>query len=94
MGRIAEACADYVYITNDNPRGEAPESIAQGIEAGMAGEGKYVVILDREAAITQAYRDSSPGDCVLIAGKGAETTMEIGGQKVAYSDYATLEKLK
>jgi len=94
MGRIAETMADYVYITNDNPRGEEPERIAQGIEAGMASGGKYTVILDREAAITAAYRDSKAGDCVLIAGKGAETSMEIGGKKVAYSDYATLEKLK
>ena len=94
MGHIAEEMADYVYITNDNPRGEAPESIAQGIEAGIAGEGNYAVILDREAAIERAYHDSAVGDCVLIAGKGAETSMEIGGKKVAYSDYATLEKLK
>lgn len=94
MGEIAAAMADYVYITNDNPRSERPESIAEGIEAGMAGDENYTVILDREAAIREAYRASRAGDCVLIAGKGAETSMEIGGKKVAYSDYAVLEKLK
>jgi UDP-N-acetylmuramoyl-L-alanyl-D-glutamate--2,6-diaminopimelate ligase len=94
MGAVATRLADYVYITNDNPRSETPSSIAKGIEAGVSVDAAYTVILDREQAICEAYRASEAGDCVLIAGKGAETSMEIGGKKIPYSDYAVLEKLK
>ncbi len=94
MGRIASQLADYVYITNDNPRSESPASIIAGIEAGIEIDQNYSVILDRESAIREAYRTSGAGDCVLIAGKGAETTIEIGGAKVPYSDFDVLERLK
>lgn len=94
MGRVAVAGADLVYVTNDNPRGEDPMAIAKGIEAGMSVEDEYCVVLDRAAAIRDAYGNSRPGDCILIAGKGAECTMEIAGRKVPYSDFDVLEHLK
>lgn len=94
MGSIAAEGADRVYITNDNPRGENPAMIAAGIEAGMSMDVDYCILLDRAEAIKDAYRRSQAGDCVLIAGKGAENTMEIDGTKVPYSDFAVLESLK
>ena len=93
MGRIAEQLADVVVLTNDNPRSESPEGIVRDIEAGMLTEEGRLVVMDRAEAIRAAYRLSKAGDCVLIAGKGAETTMEMGGRKVPYSDYAVLEDL-
>ncbi|HSH41663.1 MAG TPA: UDP-N-acetylmuramoyl-L-alanyl-D-glutamate--2,6-diaminopimelate ligase [Arenicellales bacterium] len=83
MGRIAEALADRVVITNDNPRSEPPAEIAAEIAGGMNGRPR--VILDRRQAIAAALESAGPGDWVLIAGKGHET-YQIIGEKVSDFD--------
>lgn len=86
MGRIAAELADHTILTSDNPRSESPEKISTDIQAGM-GNGKSVeVILDRAAAILSGVRHAEANDVVLIAGKGHETTQEINGRKVDFSD--------
>jgi UDP-N-acetylmuramoyl-L-alanyl-D-glutamate--2,6-diaminopimelate ligase len=44
------------------------------------------VIRDRRAAIETAIRDGAKGDLILVAGKGHETTQEIGNVRHAFSD--------
>jgi UDP-N-acetylmuramoyl-L-alanyl-D-glutamate--2,6-diaminopimelate ligase len=85
MGRVAAEGADRVWITNDNPRGEDPSAIAREIEAGM-GTAARLVELDRRRAIAQALEAARPGDVVLIAGKGHETTQTIGDQILPFDD--------
>ncbi len=88
MGEVAEAYADVAIVTSDNPRGEAPEAIAREICAGFASPPR--VCLDRRAAIRAALREARPGDCVLVAGKGHETTQEIGGRTLPFDDRRVL----
>jgi len=90
MGRIAAALADRVYVTNDNPRGEDPQAIAQAIVQGIreTGNRRYRVELDRGAAIRLALEDAQPGDVVLIAGKGHEPYQETAGVRRPFSDLA------
>lgn len=87
MGYAVGRWADYAIVTNDNPRTERPELIADAIEPGLreAG-GKYSVELDRTLAIRQAIMDAKPGDVVLIAGKGHEPYQIIGTTKRPYDD--------
>jgi UDP-N-acetylmuramoyl-L-alanyl-D-glutamate--2,6-diaminopimelate ligase len=86
MGQIAAALADHTILTSDNPRSENPEKISADIQSGM-GNGKSVeVILDRAAAILSGVRHAEVNDVVLIAGKGHETSQEINGKKVDFSD--------
>jgi UDP-N-acetylmuramoyl-L-alanyl-D-glutamate--2,6-diaminopimelate ligase len=86
MGQIAAELADHTILTSDNPRSESPEKISADIQAGM-GNGKSVeVILDRAAAILSGVRHAQANDVVLIAGKGHETSQEINGKKVDFSD--------
>jgi UDP-N-acetylmuramoyl-L-alanyl-D-glutamate--2,6-diaminopimelate ligase len=85
MGRVAAEGADRVWITNDNPRGEDPSAIAREIEAGM-GTAARLVELDRRRAIAQVLEAARPGDVVLIAGKGHETTQTIGDQILPFDD--------
>jgi UDP-N-acetylmuramoyl-L-alanyl-D-glutamate--2,6-diaminopimelate ligase len=86
MGRIAADLADHTILTSDNPRSENPEKISTDIQAGM-GNGKSVeVILDRAAAILSGVRHAKSNDVVLIAGKGHETSQEINGKKIDFSD--------
>lgn len=88
MGRTAGQLADAVTITSDNPRHEDPRSIADEIVAGVAADdlAKVDVELDRAAAIARALRASSPGDTVVVAGKGHESTQEFADRTVEFDD--------
>ncbi len=81
MGRVAESLADRVIVTTDNPRSEDPAAIAAAV-----ADGSLEVILDRRAAIDVAIEDAAPGDVVVIAGKGADSEMEIAGGNVPFDD--------
>ena len=84
MGEIAARLADQVWVTSDNPRGESPEAIIAAVLEG-AGPGARVEP-DRERAIAAAIEAASPGDVVLLAGKGHETWQEQGGRRVPFDD--------
>jgi UDP-N-acetylmuramoyl-L-alanyl-D-glutamate--2,6-diaminopimelate ligase len=85
MGRAASG-ADLVVVTSDNPRSEKPEQIVQDILAGFDGQSKPHTEVDRTRAIQWAIRQARPGDCVIIAGKGHETTQIIGRQAIPFDD--------
>jgi UDP-N-acetylmuramoyl-L-alanyl-D-glutamate--2,6-diaminopimelate ligase len=92
MGAAAETFSDWTIVTSDNPRSESPESIAVEITAGMV-QGRHEVMLDRRAAIQRAIEMAGPRDIVLIAGKGHETTQEIGGKTEPFDDVAIARSL-
>jgi len=81
MGRVAAERADRAIVTTDNPRSEDPQAIAEEVAAG-----RLEIVVDRRAAIERALADAGAGDVVVIAGKGADTEMEIGGQFVPFDD--------
>ena len=86
MGAAAEQLADYVVITDDNPRHEDPLGIITDILAGLANpDGVYIQRL-RAEAIAFAITYARPGDIVLVAGKGHESHQQIGAQKFPFSD--------
>ena len=84
MGRVADQYADKVIITNDNPRFEAPEEIAQQIVKAVSGD--VEVELDRRRAIATSIIQADKQDIVLIAGKGHENYQIIGSNAIAFSD--------
>lgn len=84
MGACAEQLADQIIITDDNPRSESPADITSAIMSGCTLPIK--VIHDRALAIQTAIKQTSPNDCIVIAGKGHEQYQEIGTQKIPFSD--------
>ena len=84
MGRIAEQPADTVIVTDDNPRHEEPAAIRAAILSGM--QQPSLQIADRRKAIEAAIALAKPGDIILIAGKGHESTQQIGDLKIPFSD--------
>jgi UDP-N-acetylmuramoyl-L-alanyl-D-glutamate--2,6-diaminopimelate ligase len=94
MGRVAAALADTVVITMDNPRSEDPMNIARQIEEGLQGLRlrSHSIILDRTEAVHAALDSAAPGDVVLLAGKGPETTMILADGPVPYSDEESVRK--
>ncbi len=91
MGRIAAELADRIVITDDNPRTESHEAIAQGIREGIPAGTDYRVQLDREQAIREAIAEARANDVVVIAGKGHEDYQIIGQEKRPFSDRAVVE---
>lgn len=91
MGGISESYADKVFLTSDNPRFEDPLQIIRDIECGMSKQ-NHEVCVDRKIAIYTALSNCNEGDCLIIAGKGAEKYQDIKGQKFAYSDFDEIFK--
>ena len=87
MAAAVERQADWAVVTSDNPRKEAPETILAEIVAGFRGK-QYETVLDRREAIFRAISLAQPGDIVLIAGKGHETTQEFADQTIPFDDLA------
>jgi len=86
MAAAAEAGADCVVVTDDNPRGEDGDAIVAEIVAGFAAPHAVMVERDRARAIERSVAAAGPGDIVLIAGKGHEPYQEIGGRMLAFDD--------
>lgn len=80
MGEVSGRLSDLTIITSDNPRWENPEAIMDDIEFGIQKtSGKYLKITDRKEAVRKAVDMAGPGDLIVLAGKGHETTQEIKG---------------
>ena len=86
MGAIAENKADYIILTNDNPRNEAAVEIINDIKSGIKTTTKVIIEQDRHAAIHIAISKAKTGDVVLIAGKGHENYQLIGETKYPFND--------
>ena len=86
MGKIASELADSVILTSDNPRNEDGQTIIDDIQSGLKEGFEADIILDRELAIQTAITTLSEDECLLIAGKGHETTQTIGAQILPFSD--------
>ncbi len=87
MGDAAARGADFVIVSNDNPRTEEPARIAEAIVPPIARQGTpYEVELDRALAIRRAIGLARPGDSVLIAGKGHEDYQIFGTEKRPFDD--------
>ncbi|MEO8945326.1 MAG: UDP-N-acetylmuramoyl-L-alanyl-D-glutamate--2,6-diaminopimelate ligase [Gemmatimonadaceae bacterium] len=84
MGAAAEAGADRVIVTSDNPRTEDPEAIIDEIERGMSL--KHDRLSDRRQAIARAIAIAQPGDTILLAGKGHETYQVVGTEKNPFDE--------
>ena len=91
MGNIASQLADQVVVTNDNPRGESPETIINEILSDVTFKANtdrlsVHVIPDRRKAINFAVQSATKKDIVLVAGKGHELYQFVGDKMVPFSD--------
>jgi UDP-N-acetylmuramoyl-L-alanyl-D-glutamate--2,6-diaminopimelate ligase len=86
MGGIAADLADDIVITDDNPRTESPQAIADGIAAGIPSGKPFRIQLDRARAIREAIGAANERDVVLVAGKGHEDYQVYGEERRPFSD--------
>ncbi len=86
MGAVVSRWSDVAVLTSDNPRSEDPAAIIEQVRAGMGAEVGLVVEPDRARAIDVAVGLARDGDVVLLAGKGHETTQQVGERVLAFDD--------
>lgn len=86
MGAIAESLADFVVLTDDNPRDEDPIQIIIDTLAGIDNPDSVYKFRSRAEAIARAVQLAGPKDIVLIAGKGHEDYQQVGFERRPYSD--------
>lgn len=100
MGKIAGEIADFVVITEDNPRSEDSDKIMAEILSGIGSDfHDFVLIQNRKEAIKFIIERAQNEDVVILAGKGHET-FQIKKTKTLHFDdreeskNAILQKLK
>lgn len=92
MAKAAEAYSDLCIVTSDNPRGEDPEAICRQVISGFTSNA-YIVELDRKKAIELAILRASPGDIILIAGKGHETSQIFAHRTIDFDDRKVAQEI-
>jgi UDP-N-acetylmuramoyl-L-alanyl-D-glutamate--2,6-diaminopimelate ligase len=93
MAAITAEGSSKVILTSDNPRTEDPDRILDDMEAGITPDvrRKVLRITNRREAIKAAVMLATPGDVVLVAGKGHENYQEINGVKHHFDDREELK---
>ncbi|MCE9579054.1 MAG: UDP-N-acetylmuramoyl-L-alanyl-D-glutamate--2,6-diaminopimelate ligase [Deltaproteobacteria bacterium] len=84
MGAAVAELADLAVVTSDNPRTEDPRAILDMILPAVPKP--FVVDVDRRNAIRAAIAEATPGDVVVIAGKGHEDYQILGTTKIHFDD--------
>ncbi|MGD0691538.1 MAG: UDP-N-acetylmuramoyl-L-alanyl-D-glutamate--2,6-diaminopimelate ligase [Acidimicrobiales bacterium] len=93
MGLVASTYSDVTVVTSDNPRSESPESIIDAIMSGVVSGANVIRDVDRRSAMARALEEAAPGDVVVVAGKGHETTQTIGALVVPFDDRVVAREL-
>lgn len=89
MGAEAAKGADFVVVTDDNPRTEDPAAIRAAVLAGAREAGtdaEIVEVSPRGKAIDALVEWARPGDAVIVVGKGHEVGQLVGTQKLHFDD--------
>lgn len=80
QGEIAGKWCDVVVLADEDPRGEDPVELLEGIAAGARKAGKkdgidLFIIPNRQSAIRKTFEMAQKGDIVLLLGKGHENSI-------------------
>lgn len=94
QGEVMARLADICIITSEDPRHENPMAIIRDIAAGTRGhEADVYMIEDRREALALAFKLAQPGDMVLLAGKGHETSIIWGFEHRPWNEAAIAREL-
>lgn len=91
LAELAAQHADILWVTDENPRTEDPQSIRDYLLRGIARvrpdmHDVFEITTSRRDAVRKAILASEPGDTILITGKGSEWYQDIDGIKHEYND--------
>jgi len=93
MGRIASELADFIVITDDNPRSEKSQTIMDAIMKGFPVNFKeYKLVQNRKSAIKFIISKAENKDVIIIVGKGHETYQVLKSETIHFDDREEAEK--
>ncbi|MCR5612859.1 UDP-N-acetylmuramyl-tripeptide synthetase [Treponema sp.] len=97
QGEIAGKWCDVVVLADEDPRGEDPAELLEGIAAGARKAGKkdgidLFIIPDRPTAIRKTFEMAQKGDIVLLLGKGHENSIIYKDHVMPYDEIAEAKK--
>ncbi|MBH21106.1 MAG: UDP-N-acetylmuramoyl-L-alanyl-D-glutamate--2,6-diaminopimelate ligase [Rhodobiaceae bacterium] len=90
MRDIAKNYADFIIVTDDNPRFEDPKKIRSQL---MVNTNNFIEIADRHDAIKYAIDKLESGDNLIICGKGHEEYMIYQDSKISFSDQLVVKSI-
>ncbi|MAU86235.1 MAG: UDP-N-acetylmuramoyl-L-alanyl-D-glutamate--2,6-diaminopimelate ligase [Rhodobiaceae bacterium] len=90
MRDIAKNYADFIIVTDDNPRFEDPKKIRSQL---MVNTNNFIEIPDRYDAIKYAIDKLESGDNLIICGKGHEEYMIYQDSKISFSDQLVVKSI-
>ncbi|PIE99133.1 MAG: UDP-N-acetylmuramoyl-L-alanyl-D-glutamate--2,6-diaminopimelate ligase [Treponema sp.] len=89
QGRIASKYCDIIILANEDPRGENPTELLEMIATGCTNKKRneeLFIIPNRPTAIKKAFSLASPGDAVLLLGKGHENSIIFKDHIIPYDE--------
>ncbi len=86
MGRISEKLSDITILTSDDIYDEDPNEIIKDIMKGIENKEDILYDIDRGKAIKMGIDLAKKDDIILIAGKGHETVIKVGKEKIPFND--------
>ena len=95
IGMLANRYLDHVILTELDDRGENIEEICKEIQSEIT-DIPSIIIPNRTVAVEQAIEQASPGDVVLLLGKGHEKfiALEVGQREYEGDKAVALEAIK
>lgn len=98
LGAAAVAWADIAIFTEEDSRSEPVGAILSAMAAGADAAGgvrgaSYLTEPDRARAMALAFELASPGDVVVLAGKGHESTLERDDEVLPWDEAALARSL-
>jgi len=93
MTRAVADLAQLAWATADNPRKESLDRIFADMRGDLGPLPGVEFVPDRRDAIGRALAAARPGDCVVIAGKGHETTQEFADTVVPFDDRQVVREI-
>jgi len=93
LARVA-AGADLLVLTADTTERESLETVLAEYRLGLLGRHVHLVVeQDRRQALRCAIDAGRPGDVVLVAGRGAEPLLTVGGRTQRFLDQQVVQQL-
>ena len=98
QGEVAARYADFIILTDEDPRGEDPLAILEEIALGCETTGNTMIrgktlflIPNRPGALRKAFSIALKGDVVLLLGKGHENSIIYAKETIAYDEFLEAE---
>jgi UDP-N-acetylmuramoyl-L-alanyl-D-glutamate--2,6-diaminopimelate ligase len=87
VGKTCSELADIVVVANEDPYTEDPQHIIDEVWSGIDQSlCEAHQIFDRKEAISFLFNQAKPGDAILLAGKGSDTTMWVKEGKIPWNE--------